>query len=32
MSQFVHKTVEDIKEIILAAAGKAVADGKFPCL
>ena len=30
MSQFVNKTVEDIKEIILAAAGKAVADGKFP--
>ena len=29
MSKLVNKTVQDIKEMILAAAGRAVADGKF---
>ncbi len=30
MSMLVYKTVEDIREVVLTAAGKAVADGKFP--
>ena len=30
MSKLVNQTVQDIKEAVLAAAGRAVADGKFP--